>query len=314
MKRCVVFCEREGLTGPELLSAARLLDPAMRLIALAEEGGECIPAAGACGADEVRTLPFREDACTQADHITKAVKALDPDVVLFPATVRGRFLSAWTAARLGTGLTADCTDLQRTEDGLLKQIRPAFGGNLTAEILCRTHRPQMASVRPGVFPRRELFPGRTVPVQPLPQTGEAEPRLRCLKRIVSDDQVGLQDAPVIVAGGKGIGGPRGFEKLSELARLLGGAVGATRSAVDAGWISYDHQIGQTGVTVHPALYIAFGISGMIQHLVGMSASKRVIAVNKDRNALIFRSADDGIVADWEETADEMIETIKRRKS
>ena len=112
----------------------------------------------------------------------------------------------------------------------------------------------------------------------------------------------------------GVTGQLGFDVMRVLRGRGVNAVGATRSAVDAGWISYDHQIGQTGVTVHPALYIAFGISGMIQHLVGMSASKRVIAVNKDRNALIFRSADDGIVADWEETADEMIETIKRRKS
>ena len=252
-----------------------------------------------------------EDDCQQAGRIARALELLAPDAALFPATVRGRFLSAWVAAELDTGLTADCTELAITEDGLLKQIRPAFGGNLTADILCKVRRPQLASVRPGVFPLPEnLESGKQLPTRTLDiLMGESLMQRTGFQPV--DSGVSLQNARVIVAGGKGIGSKEGFDKLAELAQLLGGAVGATRSAVDAGWIGYEHQIGQTGVSVHPELYIAFGISGFVQHTVGMNSAKTVVAVNTDRNAPIFACADYGIVADWEETIDAMIQSLKK---
>lgn len=308
----LTICEKENGTALELLSQARKIAPDAHLIALMEEGAAYQDQLQIYGADEIVELPWQEDDCLQGSRMASAIKELQPDAVLFPATIRGRFLSAWVAARLHTGLTADCTELAMTEDGLLKQVRPAFGGNLMAEIVCRSRRPQMASIRPGVFMAE---PRATSPKEiPFRKLGTVDEGIKLIRKesTTSKDHVSLQSARVIVAGGKGIGGAAGFQKLQQLAELLHGAVGATRSAVDAGWIGYDHQIGQTGVTVHPELYIAFGISGMVQHAVGMSSSQKVIAVNTDKNALIFRNADYGIVADWEKTADEMIESLKGR--
>lgn len=303
-----IIGEHYGATALELTQKARDIAPDARIIALCEAGNE---SGFACaGADEKVILPLVEDDCAQAERIADALSQLKPDAALFPATVRGRFLSAWVAARLDTGLTADCTELAITEDGLLKQIRPAFGGNLTAEILCRTRRPQLASVRPGVF----ALPAQT-DEPPLPTRELALANTRAfLERIAYrpvSSGVSLQNAQVIVTGGKGVGSARAFEKLQKLADLLGGAVGATRSAVDAGWIDYSHQIGQTGVNVHPKLYIAFGVSGYVQHTVGMNGSDVVVAVNTDRNAPIFSCADYGIVADWEETLDTMIQHLSK---
>ena len=170
----------------------------------------------------------------------------------------------------------------------------------------------MASVRPGVFPMPET--AKDVPAPPV-QRLDVQPLRDYLTRTgftPAENTVSLQDAQVIVAGGKGVGSRRGFDKLFRLASLLGGAVGATRSAVDAGYIGYAHQIGQTGVTVRPRLYIVFGASGAIQHTVGMSAAKTVIAVNRDRLAPIFRSADYGVAADWEETIDVMISELSEQ--
>ena len=306
----VIIGEHYGETALELTAKARSIAPDARLIALCE--AENTDGFGAAGADEMVVIPYVEDDCAQAEHIADALKQLAPDAALFPATVRGRFLSAWVAARMDTGLTADCTELAITEDGLLKQIRPAFGGNLTAEILCRTHRPQLASVRPGVFPLPQIDETK----DPVPKAIELKEVLQFLKRRsfqpVQND-ISLQNAQVIVTGGKGVGSAKAFEKLEKLAKLLGGAVGATRSAVDAGWISYAHQIGQTGVNVHPKLYIAFGVSGFVQHTVGMNSSEIVVAVNTDRNAPIFSCADYGIVADWEETIDAMIQFLQNQK-
>ena len=170
----------------------------------------------------------------------------------------------------------------------------------------------MASVRPGVFPEPAPLTGRTCALRPLKLAASPE-RMKRLSFTPAESGVSLQGAPVIVTGGKGVGSKKGFEKLEELAALLGGGVGATRSAVDAGWISYPHQIGQTGITVRPRLYLAFGVSGLVQHTVGMSSSGVVVAVNKDRNAPIFACADYGIVADWEETIGEWIQYVKERK-
>ena len=307
-----VLCEGDGSAAAELLGKARQLTPSGRVLALSETEEPPLSAFASFGADEAAALGRLTDDCAQADRIADALRQLQPDAVLFPATIRGRFLSAWAAAKLHTGLTADCTALSLTETGLLKQVRPAFGGNLTAEILCKTARPQMASVRPGVFPEPAPLTGRTCTLRPLKLAASPE-RMERLSFTPAESGVSLQGAPVIVTGGKGVGSKKGFEKLEELAALLGGGVGATRSAVDAGWISYPHQIGQTGITVRPRLYLAFGVSGLVQHTVGMSSSGVVVAVNKDRNAPIFACADYGIVADWEETIGEWIQYVKERK-
>lgn len=307
-----VLCEGDGSAAAELLGKARQLTPPGRVLALSETEEPPLSAFASFGADEAAALGRLTDDCAQADRIADALRQLQPDAVLFPATIRGRFLSAWAAAKLHTGLTADCTALSLTETGLLKQVRPAFGGNLTAEILCKTARPQMASVRPGVFPEPAPLTGRTCALRPLKLAASPE-RMERLSFTPAESGVSLQGAPVIVTGGKGVGSKKGFEKLEELAALLGGGVGATRSAVDAGWISYPHQIGQTGITVRPRLYLAFGVSGLVQHTVGMSSSGVVVAVNKDRNAPIFACADYGIVADWEETIGEWIQYVKERK-
>ncbi len=307
-----VLCEGDGNAAAELLGKARQLTPSGRVLALSETEEPPLSAFASFGADEAAALGRLTDDCAQADRIADALRQLQPDAVLFPATIRGRFLSAWAAAKLHTGLTADCTALSLTETGLLKQVRPAFGGNLTAEILCKTARPQMASVRPGVFPEPAPRTGRTCALRPLKLAASPE-RMERLSFTPAESGVSLQGAPVIVTGGKGVGSKKGFEKLEELAAVLGGGVGATRSAVDAGWISYPHQIGQTGITVRPRLYLAFGVSGLVQHTVGMSSSGVVVAVNKDRNAPIFACADYGIVADWEETIGEWIQYVKERK-
>lgn len=305
----VVYCEAGHRHALELIAKARTLSS--EVIALCEDEAAC----GAClaaGADRAALLPLAPDDCAQGDAVSAALYRLAPDSVLFPATVRGRFLSGWAAARLQTGLTADCTALGVTPDGLLLQSRPAFGGNLTANILCRERRPQMASVRPGVFPMPETE--GNVPAAPIEKL-DVRPLRDYLTRegfTPAQNAVSLQDAQVIVAGGKGVGSRKGFDKLFRLAALLGGAVGATRSAVDAGYIGYAHQIGQTGVTVRPRLYIVFGASGAIQHTVGMSAARTVIAVNRDRLAPIFRSADYGVAADWEETIDVMISELSEQ--
>lgn len=307
-----VLCEGDGNAAAELLGKARQLTPSGRVLALSETEEPPLSAFASFGADEAAALGRLTDDCAQAERIADALRQLQPDAVLFPATIRGRFLSAWAAAKLHTGLTADCTALSLTETGLLKQVRPAFGGNLTAEILCKTARPQMASVRPGVFPEPAPLTGRTCALRQLKLAASPE-RMERLSFTPAESGVSLQGAPVIVTGGKGVGSKKGFEKLEELAALLGGGVGATRSAVDAGWISYPHQIGQTGITVRPRLYLAFGVSGLVQHTVGMSSSGVVVAVNKDRNAPIFACADYGIVADWEETIGEWIQYVKERK-
>lgn len=310
--RIVVFCEGRGDAAGELLGKAQSLSPDGGVTALYEEHTDtrCF---AAMGAEEAVCLGPCADDCAQGDRIADALRQLAPDAVLFPATVRGRFLSAWAAARLDTGLTADCTGLSLTKDGMLKQTRTAYGGSLTAEILCRERRPQIASVRPNVF---------ALPIQcetagrPRETELKLEPVGALLERVAFtpvDDGLALQQAQVVVTGGKGLGGKQGFAKLFALAEFLHGAVGATRGAVDAGWIPYAHQIGQTGIAVRPRLYLAFGVSGLVQHIVGMNGSGTVVAVNTDRNAPIFSCADYGVVADWEETADAMIRYLKERK-
>ncbi|WP_297210870.1 MULTISPECIES: electron transfer flavoprotein subunit alpha [Thermodesulfovibrio] len=234
-----------------------------------------------------------------AKTLIKLIEEHKPEILLAGATAIGRSFIPRVAARLRVGLTADCTGLEiDKETGNLLQIRPAFGGNIMATIVSPTSRPQIATVRPRVMKRGEYDKNRTgeiIIVPPLKPQG----RVKILERVedTSFCKVNLQDAKVIVSGGRGLGSPEGFKMLWELANLLGGTVGASRAAVDEGWIPYAHQVGQTGKTVCPKLYIACGISGAVQHLVGMQSSDIIVAVNKDPNAPIFNVATYGIVGD-----------------
>jgi electron transfer flavoprotein alpha subunit len=247
--------------------------------------------------------------------LTSLIRKHRPEIVLAGATPIGRSFFPRVAARLRTGLTADCTSLTiDKETGNLLQIRPAFGGNIMATILCPNHRPQMATVRPRVMKRGQYQEDRTGEIIDV-QAGGISSRTRVMETIkeVSDVTVNLQEADIIVSGGRGLGDSKGFTLIEELAQLLGGAVGSSRAAVDAGWIPYRHQVGQTGKTVCPKIYFACGISGAVQHLVGMQSSDIIIAINKNPDAPIFNVATYGIVGDLYEIVPLLIKRIKETK-
>ncbi len=238
-----------------------------------------------------------------------------PEIVLAGATAIGRSFIPRVAGRLNTGLTADCTSLEiDKETGNLLQIRPAFGGNIMATILCPEHRPQMATVRPRVMKRNIYNPDRDGKIINVP-TQNLRSRTKVLYSVneSSECMVNLQDAEIIVSGGRGLGGPHGFDMLHQLASLLGGTVASSRAAVDEGWIPYRHQVGQTGKTVCPKIYLACGISGAVQHLVGMQSSDIIIAINKNPEAPIFNAATYGIVGDIYEVVPLLIKKIKEAK-
>ncbi|HHW57468.1 MAG TPA: electron transfer flavoprotein subunit alpha/FixB family protein, partial [Clostridia bacterium] len=255
------------------------------------------------GADAVYVIDdpllknYTTDAYTKV--ICELACELKPEVILYGATYIGRDLAPRIAARLRTGLTADCTALDIDENGLLLQIRPAFGGNLIATIICPERRPQMATVRPGVMkraPKDEKRKGEIIEIQA--NIKESDIRTQIIDVIKeAKSKVNIEEADIIVSGGRGVGGAEGFKLIQQLADALGGVVGASRAAVDAGWISSDHQVGQTGKTVRPKLYIACGISGAIQHIAGMGNAKTIVAINKNPDAPIFKVADYGIVGD-----------------
>lgn len=225
-----------------------------------------------------------------------------PEIFLLGASSRGRDLAGSVATELYTGLTADCTGLEiDTETRLLRQTRPAYGGNIMATILTPHHRPQMATVRHQVFEIPDPDHGRVGQVIRVPMTlAENQIVTKVVEFVVEESEFNIADAHIIVSGGAGLGGPEGFEPLRELARVLGGAVGASRVAVDKGWIPYAHQVGQTGRTVRPDLYIACGISGAIQHRAGMSTAGCIVAINTDPDAPIFDISTYGIVGDYSE--------------
>ena len=231
--------------------------------------------------------------------ISDLVRKLKPEVFIAGATTTGRSFLSRVAVQLYSGLTADCTGLAIHEDGLLHQTRPAFGGNIMAEIICQWTRPQMATVRHKVFavsPKRTGGKAEIVRLTPEPRLfGSRCEILDFIEQVEST--ANIVEADIIVSGGRGIQDPSNFALLEELAKEIGGAVGASRATVDAGWIPYAHQVGQTGKTVKPKLYIACGISGAVQHLAGMSSSDTIIAINKDPNAPIFEVANIGIVGD-----------------
>ncbi|MDD3726612.1 MAG: electron transfer flavoprotein subunit alpha/FixB family protein, partial [Candidatus Ratteibacteria bacterium] len=274
---------------------------------------------GARGADRVYIVEdallehFQEEAYASA--MAQLIAKYKPGIVIAAATMIGRSFIPAVAAKIRTGLTADCTDIGiDPETKLLVQTRPTFGGNLMARIICKRHRPQMATIRPKMFDEAPVIGGSQLEIVVEEfDKGTLQNKVSILKKEKMENIVDLQEAEVIVSGGRGIRDPKNFEMLRELANLLGGAVGASRAAVDSGWIPYPHQVGQTGKTVKPKIYIACGISGAIQHLAGMQTSDYIIAINKDPDAPIFRVANLGIVGDIFEVVPALIKKIKETK-
>ncbi|HHZ01483.1 MAG TPA: electron transfer flavoprotein subunit alpha/FixB family protein [Tissierellia bacterium] len=245
-----------------------------------------------------------------------------PEIVLFGATAIGRDVAPRVSARLKTGLTADCTGLsiqpddKNAEQLNLAMTRPAFGGNLMATIVIGNHRPQMATVRPGVMQAQKFSESNPVNIEEykidIPADRKNVEILEVTKII--QQRMNIEDAKVLVSGGRGMHGPENYAMLEELADLLGGTISASRAAVDAGWVPKDRQVGQTGKTVRPNLYIACGISGAIQHLAGMEESDFIIAINKDESAPIFEVADVGIVGDIFKVVPLLIEELKKEQA
>ena len=244
----------------------------------------------------------------------RVIKYIDPEIILSPADTFGRSLMPMIAAKLETGLTADCTDLDFDEEGNFLQTRPAIGGNIMATIVIPNHRPKMATVRPRTFNvARKIGRKRDAEIEFLKIPDEYfRSNVRLLSFKEKRDEINIQEADVIVAAGKGLRRKENMEIVRELAELVGGAVGASRAIVDAKWISHDHQVGLSGKTVKPKVYIAAGISGAVQHIAGMQTSEMIIAINKDKFAPIFKVADIGIVADAKSTLEEIIRRLRSR--
>ncbi|MGC8780926.1 MAG: electron transfer flavoprotein subunit alpha/FixB family protein, partial [Anaerolineae bacterium] len=262
-------------------------------------------------ADDPAFAPFRAGA--YADALQAAIAAAQPTIILAPAVAGARDAAALAACRLGIGLASECQDLDLDADGNLTAERPIFAGNILTTVTF-TGKPQMATVRSRSFP---------LPAKAAGRTGEIVALAVSLSELAQQEEVlgfeaaevgeiGVENAGIIVSGGRGVKGPEGFAPLRELARVLGAAVGASRAAVDAGWIPYPHQVGQTGKTVRPDLYIACGISGAIQHLAGMSNARVIVAINKDKEAPIFGVARYGVVGDLFEVVPALTEAFKTK--
>jgi electron transfer flavoprotein alpha subunit len=270
------------------------------------------------GADKV----FVSDSPELKDYRTRpysriclnVIREYKPEIVLMGATYTGRDLAGAIATHLPTGLTADCTQLDVDDDRLLLASRPAFSEKMVATILCKQFKPQMATARGGVFaalPRDDSRQGEIVQVPSVMK--ESEIVTQVLEFIEAKSNINMEDAEVIVAGGRGIGGPAGVAVLQELADALGGVVGASRPIVELGWMGHEHQVGQTGSTVRPKLYVAVGISGAVQHVVGMQNSDYIIAINKDPEAPIFKIANYGIVGDFNHVVPALTKAVLARK-
>ncbi|MCD8148041.1 MAG: electron transfer flavoprotein subunit alpha/FixB family protein [Clostridiales bacterium] len=310
--------------GYELLAPGRAmadkLEAQLVAVILGKDAADVAAQAIAYGADQAILVEGDEYDTYNTDIQSYAMEALvrkyTPFIVLFGATNNGRDVAPRVACALHTGLTADCTGLDIDENGLLASTRPAFGGNLMATISCPDHRPQMSTVRPGVFKKPAADESRTGGIiREDIHMDSANVRVHLLERVKEvAEAVHLEEAEIIVSGGRGLGNPENFSLIRDLADAMGGVVGASRAAVDAGWIPHAHQVGQTGKTVAPKIYVAVGISGAIQHLAGMSGSDTIIAINKDPDAPIFSVADYGIVGNLFEVVPALTEAIRAKKA
>ena len=311
--------------GIELLSPGKMMagkqGGALVAVVIGSGVDAAVQAAAEHGADKVIVVDGPEYKHYTTDAYVIALNALvekyGPTTMLIGATNNGRDLGPRLSCRLKTGLTADCTALDIDEEsGNVAWTRPAFGGNLMATILCPDHRSQIGTVRPGVFKKSEPCAAHAEIIREDIKVPAEQIRTQVLELIkeMGDENVDLEGAEIIVSGGRGVGGPEGFAPIRELAAVLGATVGASRAAVDSGWISHAHQVGQTGKTVGPKLYIACGISGAIQHLAGMSGSDVIVAINKDPDAPIFDVADYGVVGNLFEVLPVLTEEIKKMKA
>jgi len=309
--------------GPELIGEGRKLAERLEteLCCMVLSGNVAAVADELAGYDIDRIYavehPVLKDYRTQpyVEAARALIERYKPEIVLIGATSTGRDFAGGLATELRTGLTADCTGLDiEVETRSLLQTRPAFGGNIMATIKSSNHRPQMATVRPKVFPMPLKGEKKSIDtVFEEVDLSEENQRTEILEWIPAEEGIDITEADIIVSGGRGMGKPENMSILMELAELLGGALGASRAAVDAGWVEYSHQVGQTGRTVRPNVYIACGISGAVQHLAGMKTSDVIIAINKDRNAPIFNVATYGFVGDALEIIPKVIDELKKRR-
>lgn len=323
-----VFAEfRNGRIAPvtlELLGAGRTLADScgvkLGAVLLGDNLGTAAKDLIGHGADTVYVAEdpafasFTDD--TYGNVLTDLIREHQPEIVLAGATAIGRSVIPRVATVLGAGLTADCTDLAiREEDGALLQTRPAFGGNIMATIVCPDTRPQMATVRPLVMKpmaRDDAREGEIIAVTPA--AARLQSRVRVIESVIAEsEQANITESEIVVAGGRGLDGEKGFQMVKELADAMGGAVGASRAAVDSGWVGYPHQVGQTGKTVAPKLYVAAGISGAIQHVIGMQSAETIVAINKDPHAPIFDVATYGLVGDLFEILPKLTAKLNERK-
>ena len=311
--------------GIELLTPGKMMagkqGGALVAVVIGSNVDEAVKAASEHGADKVIVVDGPEYAHYTTDAYAIAlctlVEKYGPTSMLIGATNNGRDLGPRVSCRLKTGLTADCTGLDIDEEsGNVAWTRPAFGGNLMATILCPDHRPQIGTVRPGVFKKSDAVAAAAEIIKEDIHVDAKDIRTQVLELIKEADgeNVDLEGADIIVSGGRGVGGPEGFAPVKALADVLGATVGASRAAVDAGWIAHAHQVGQTGKTVGPKLYIACGISGAIQHVAGMSGSDCIVAINKDPEAPIFDVADYGVVGNLFEVLPVLTEEIKKARA
>ena len=324
-KNVFVFCEqRNGEIQPvalELLGKAQELASALNEKVVGMLLGDGIRGEAQklieYGADEVicADCPELKSYLTEqySQVVYQMIEQYQPSIVLFGATTIGRDLAPRLSARLSTGLTADCTKLEISEEGELMMTRPAFGGNLMATIMCVEHRPQMSTVRPGVMQKRDRDANRKGNIIDFQPTFDASKfKVKLLQEVKNEkDRVDITEAKILVSGGRGVGNKEGFAKLQRLADVLGAQVSSSRAMVDAGVMDHDRQVGQTGKTVRPDVYFACGISGAIQHLAGMEESELIIAINKDKFAPIFQVADLGIVGDVNKVIPLLTEKIEK---
>lgn len=323
-----VFCELvRGELAPvatELLGIGRTLaddrKAQLSAVLLGYQTGESAEKLIGHGADKVYRVDdpalelFTDDI--YENIVSDLILAHKPEVVLAGATAIGRSFIPGVATTVDAGLTADCTRLEiRQEDGILLQTRPAFGGNIMATIICPDTRPQMATVRPKVMKELDFDArrrGEIIDITPAPE--QLISRIEVLESISEQQsKVNIQESDILVSGGRGLENEKGFELLIKLAESLGAKVSASRAVVDAGWIPYPHQVGQTGKTVAPKLYIACGISGAIQHVAGMQSSETIVAINRDAEAPIFNVADFGVVGDLYEVIPKLIDKIEEKR-
>lgn len=281
-----------AITGQQvvaILAGYQVTDKASELIAFGADKVLVV--------DEIELADYLTEPYTQA--IARVIQDYKPAIFLIGATTIGRDLGPRLSARVTTGLTADCTRLEIGEEGELLMTRPAFGGNLMATIVCKDHKPQMSTVRPGVMQKADRDVSRKGDVEIVKVDFDTSKfKVKLIRQVKADKGLlDIVDAKILVSGGRGVNSSENFEKLKQLAHVLGAEVSASRAMVDAGVIPHERQVGQTGKTVRPDLYIACGISGAIQHLAGMEESGYIIAVNKDKYAPIFQVADLGIVGD-----------------